>query len=111
VSNSGYAAAAKDQFNLVVCENEMKFDQTEGPIGSFKYKGGDDVSAFAVANKMKMRGHNFIWHSQSNTAKAAIHDRASGLTVMRNHIEAVGAHFKDKILEWDVLNEITDVTP
>jgi endo-1,4-beta-xylanase len=109
VSNSSYASAAKEQFNLVVCENEMKFDQTEGPIGSFKYSAGDAVSAFAVANKMKMRGHNFIWHSQSTTAQAAVHDRASGLTVMRNHIEAVGAHFKDKILEWDVLNEITDV--
>ncbi len=105
---SGYATAAKSQFNMVVCENEMKFESVERTIGQFNYSGGDGVSDFAAANQMKMRGHNFIWHSQSTSAQNAVKDRASGLTIMRNHIEAVGAHFKDKIYEWDVLNEITD---
>src|SRR5690606_21911866 len=59
-------------------------------------------------NQMKMRGHTFVWHSQSGSADRAITDRASGLKVMRDHIEAVGGHFKEKIYEWDVLNEITD---
>jgi endo-1,4-beta-xylanase len=107
VTNSSYANVAKAQFNMVVCENEMKFDNTEGPIGTFKFNGGDQVATFATANNMKMRGHTFVWHSQSNTASAAIRDRATGLTVMRNHIEGVGTHFKSKIHEWDVLNEIT----
>jgi endo-1,4-beta-xylanase len=106
-ATSAYSKAAGEQFNMVVCENEMKFESTESPIGSFKYNGGDGVSAFAVANNMKMRGHNFIWHSQSGSAQSAVRDRTTGLTVMRNHIEAVGGHFKTKILEWDVLNEIT----
>jgi endo-1,4-beta-xylanase len=108
VSNatSGYATAAKN-FNMVVCENEMKFDNTERTIGQFSYNGGDGVSAFAVANQMKMRGHTFIWHSQANTADNAINDRTSGLKVMRDHITAVGGHFKEKIHEWDVINEIT----
>jgi endo-1,4-beta-xylanase len=109
VSNatSAYATTAKTQFNMVVCENEMKFESTERTIGQFSYTGGDGVSAFAVASQMKMRGHNFIWHSQSGSAQSAAKDRTSGLTVMRNHIEAVGGHFKTKIHEWDVLNEIT----
>lgn len=106
VSNSAYATQAKN-FNMVVCENEMKFDNTEGPIGTFKYNGGDAVSKFAADNGMKMRGHTFIWHSQSNTAQSAVKDRTSGLKVMRDHITAVGGHFKEKIYEWDVLNEIT----
>ncbi len=112
VSNatSEYATALKTQFNLVVCENEMKFDGTEPSLGRFTYGGGDGVSAFAVASKMKMRGHNFIWHSQATAAQAAVHDRASGLKVMRDHITAVGGHFKEQILEWDVLNEIVDNT-
>ncbi len=104
-ASSAYSTAAKTQFNMTVCENEMKFESTENPIGTFKYTGGDGVSAFSVANGMKMRGHNFIWHSQSTSASKAITSREAGLTVMRNHITAVGTHFKDKILEWDVLNE------
>lgn len=104
---SGYATQAKGQFNMVVCENEMKFESTERTIGTFSYTGGDGVSAFAVANQMKMRGHTFVWHSQSGSAQNAIKDRASGLKIMNDHIVAVGGHFKEKIHEWDVLNEIT----
>lgn len=94
-ANSDYATALKTQFNLVVCENELKFDGTEPSIGKFNYGGGDGVYAFAAANKMKMRGHNFIWHSQAGAAQAAIHDRVSGLKVMRDHITAVTAKRKE----------------
>jgi endo-1,4-beta-xylanase len=104
---SAYATTAKTQFNIVVCENEMKFESTERTIGQFSYTGGDGVSTFAEASQMKMRGHTFIWHSQSSSAQSNVRDRTSGLTIMRNHIEAVGGHFKTKIHEWDVLNEIT----
>ncbi|MEO7427625.1 MAG: endo-1,4-beta-xylanase [Fibrobacteria bacterium] len=106
-ATSAYATIVKQQFNMVVCENEMKFEGTENPIGTYKYTGGDAVYTFAAANGMKMRGHNFIWRDQAGPAKNAIHDRTTGLTIMRNHIENVGGHFKTKILEWDVLNEIT----
>ena len=64
-ATSAYATAAKGQFNMVVCENEMKFESTERTIGQFTYTGGDNVHNFAAANQMKMRGHTFIWHSQS----------------------------------------------
>ena len=104
-ASGAYATAAKTQFNLAVCENEMKFENTENPIGTFKYTGGDGVYDFASANGMKMRGHTFVWHSQSTSARNAVTNRETGLTIMRNHITAVGGHFKEKILEWDVLNE------
>lgn len=106
-ASSAYATQAKAQFNMVVCENEMKFESTERTIGQFSYTGGDGVHTFAAANQMKMRGHTFIWHSQSGSAQNAIRDRTSGLKIMRDHIDAVGGHFKEKIYEWDVLNEIT----
>src|SRR3954471_7448799 len=80
---AAYTVAAKTQFNMAVCENEMKFESTENPIGTFNYKGGDGVYAFVSANKMKMRGHNFVWGGQSSSAQAAVHDRTTGLTVLK----------------------------
>jgi endo-1,4-beta-xylanase len=104
-ASSAYATIVKTQFSMVVCENEMKFESTESPIGTYKYGGGDGVAAFAKANNIKLRGHNFIWHSQSTPAQSAVTDRTSGLKVMHGHIENVGTHFKDDVYEWDVLNE------
>ncbi len=107
VSNAAYATQAKQHFNMAVCENEMKFESTERTIGQFSYSGGDQVASFAQTNSMKMRGHTFIWHSQSGSAQNTGNNRADKLTIMKRHIDSVGGHFKTKIHEWDVLNEIT----
>lgn len=105
-STTAYTTILKTQFNQVVCENEMKFQPTENSRGKFSYGGGDRVYDFAKANGMTMRGHTLVWHSQSGWA-SSITGRSEILSVMRTHIDSVGGHFKDKILEWDVLNEIT----
>jgi endo-1,4-beta-xylanase len=106
-NNAAYKTLAKDQFNMVVCENEMKFQPSEPSRGKFNYSGGDQVYTFANANGMKMRGHNFLWHSQSGWASTYNGSRTEMLSIMKTHIDSVGGHFKTKILEWDVLNEIT----
>ena len=106
VSNATYAAAVKAQFNTVVCENETKWESTERSRGSFSYSGSDQVAKFATDNNMKMRGHTFVWHSQSGYA-SSVTNKATLIADMENHIDKVGTHFKGKIYEWDVLNEIT----
>jgi endo-1,4-beta-xylanase len=53
-----------------------------------------------------MRGHTFVWHSQSGYA-SSVTNKATLIADMENHIDKVGTHFKDKVFEWDVLNEIT----
>ncbi|MBW8886889.1 MAG: endo-1,4-beta-xylanase [Fibrobacteres bacterium] len=102
-----YVTLAKT-LNLFVCENDMKFQPTEPSQGKFSYSGGDGLYDFAKANNSRMRGHNFIWHSQSGWAATVNGTRDQMLSIMRTHIDSVAGHFKGKILEWDVLNEITD---
>jgi endo-1,4-beta-xylanase len=106
-ATSAYATTVKQQFSMVVCENEMKFQPTEPSEGKFSYNGGDGVAKFAADNNMKMRGHNFLWHSQSGWASSKNGSRQVMLDIMKRHIDSVGGHFKTKIHEWDVLNEIT----
>ena len=42
----------KTQFNVVVAENEMKFDATEPKENEFNYTKGDKMIAYAQANNM-----------------------------------------------------------
>lgn len=104
-----------DQFNMVVCENEMKFDATEPSQGSFNYYYGDKTVDFAQKHNMRVRGHALVWHSQvaswvsSDGKKNDKNFTADELqAIIKNHIDNVVTHWKGKVAEWDVCNEILD---
>lgn len=103
------------QFNMVVCENEMKFDATEPNQGEFNYYNGDRLVDFAQKHNMRVRGHALVWHSQvaswvSKDGKKndKNYTQEQLLDIMKNHIYNVAAHFKGKVAEWDVCNEVLD---
>jgi endo-1,4-beta-xylanase len=104
-SNQNYKDIVRTEFNTVVCENDMKWASTQPSRGQFNYAGGDRVVGFASTNGMKVRGHTFVWHSQAGWVANYNGSRAEMLAAMKTHIENVGAHYKGKILEWDVVNE------
>lgn len=98
------------QFNIIVAENAMKFDQLEPSRGRFTWQRGDDLAAFAAQNGMALRGHNLLWHQASDwiaNASGGL-SRAEMQAILKNHIDSVVTHFKGKILEWDVVNEAID---
>ncbi len=103
------------QFNMVECENEMKFDATEPTQGEFNYYNGDRVVAFAQKHNLRVRGHALVWHSQVASwvsADGKKNDKKFTqqelLDIMKNHIDNVVTHWKGKVAEWDVCNEVLD---
>ena len=94
-------------FNMVVGENAMKFDATEPRRGQFNYSGGDQIVNFALKHDMEVRGHTLAWHSQTSQW---VHDgnysKKEMLAILKNHIFNVVGHWKGKITEWDVVNEV-----
>ena len=85
-----YEQIHKAQFNVVVAENEMKFDATEPQEGRFNYGNGDKMVKYAQQNGMRVRGHALAWHSQVpgwvNNYK---NDKQKLLKVLKNHIQNV----------------------
>lgn len=105
----------KKHFNMVVPENNLKFDSVEPSRNYFSYGGGDAVANLAKANNMYMRGHTLAWHNQlpqwvSVDGKKNDKDwtKQQLLDILKNHIMNVVGHYKGKIAEWDVVNECLD---
>jgi len=113
--NSQEAAIAGREFNMLVGENEMKFDATEPSRGQFNYSGSDAVMEAAAKNSQIVRGHTLAWHSQvpawvSKDGRKNDHNYSKSelLAILKNHIENVVGKYKGRITEWDVCNEVLD---
>lgn len=101
-----YEQVHKTQFNIVVAENEMKFDATEPSENRFNYNNGDKMVRYAKQNGMRIRGHALAWHSQvPNWVNNYKNDKKKLLSVLKNHIDNVVGHWKGQVDEWDVVNE------
>ncbi|MFD9568717.1 endo-1,4-beta-xylanase [Streptomyces sp. NPDC059982] len=104
LGDSAYTTIAGREFNTVTPENEMKPDATEPQQGQFNFAAGDRVYNWAVQNGKQVRGHTLAWHSQ----QPGWMQNLSGSTLrqaMTNHINGVMAHYKGKLVQWDVVNE------
>lgn len=117
VDNAGDARTnlIAKQFNMVVCENEMKFDAIEPNQNQFEYYHGDRLVKFAQKNNMYVRGHTLAWHQQvpgwlTEDGKKNTYNRSRKelLAILKNHIKNVVTHYKGKVKEWDVANEVLD---
>ena len=103
------------QFDMLVAENEMKFETLQPSRNVFSYGAADNLVAFAKRHNMIVRGHCLAWHSQvpewvSSDGKKNDKgwSRNEALQILENHINNVAGHYKGKVKEWDVVNECLD---
>ena len=100
-----YAALIKQQAGMVVAENSMKFGPTQPAPDRFAFEEADALFAFAQANGIKVRGHNFVWHEALPDWFAGYVTDANAQAVMVNHIETVAGRYAGRVQSWDVVNE------
>src|ERR1700676_3222935 len=61
LTEEAFVTALVSNFNMVEPENAMKWSAIRPDRHSFRFRGGDQVVAFARAHGMKVRGHNLAW--------------------------------------------------
>ncbi len=112
--NSTYDILVKDNFNILVAENEMKFDAMEPSKGVFSFSKPDILVNFAQKYGKQVRGHTLCWHNQlpswitaglTNGVANGTFTRASLQAILKNHITTIVTRYKGKIQQWDVVNE------
>jgi endo-1,4-beta-xylanase len=62
--------------------------------------------AFAKANKLEVRCHNLVWHSQLPLwVSSGNFTNATLISIMENHIKNLAGRYKNQCTQWDVVNE------
>ena len=105
-SDPSYGEIIAREFNLVTCENAMKFGPLRPARDQFAFADADRIVAFAQGHGMKVRGHTLIWHRMLPdwlTQHNLSYDDC--IDPVRSHIHIVTAHYRGQIMAWDVVNE------
>jgi endo-1,4-beta-xylanase len=91
-------------FDSLTPENEMKWQTIEPRPGVFSFAAADKLVAFAAANKIRMRGHTLVWHSQLAPWVKGLSPNELRAAMVR-HVRSVVEHYEGKVAAWDVVNE------
>lgn len=111
-------------YNCLVAENVMKPAAIHPSEANYYWFKADKIVQFAADNHMEMRFHTLIWHEQcpnwffydgegkdmaaeTDPARRAA-DKALLLKRVEDHVTAIVGRYKDRILSWDVVNEVMD---
>lgn len=109
-----YRALVERECNIIVAENEMKWQGLEPARDAMRFGPADAMLAWARDKGMAMRGHNLFWQAEKWLPAWVAHedfgaDPKRGVEqLMRKHVQTVCGHYGDAIISWDVVNEAVD---
>ncbi|MHB8130674.1 MAG: sugar-binding protein [Mobilitalea sp.] len=125
LADETYTNNLLSQYNSITAENDMKpealLDQVASVSGGAiicNFTKMDQYCDYAVAHGLKMRGHTFVWHSQTPTwffregfdANGAYVDVATMDLRLQQFMNQVFGHIKEKYPDlfyaYDVCNEV-----
>ena len=101
------------EFSSITAENVMKWQLVEPTRGQLDFTAADQLVAAAQRNHQGVRGHTLLWHNQLPTwLTDGVASGAIGTdelrAILRRHIIDEVTHFKGKLYQWDVVNEVID---
>lgn len=101
-----YATRVKNEFSSITAEYQMKMDPIFVSPGNYNFIAGDNIVAFAAANKMTVHAHALIWY----LAVPSFVQNFTGTNqefedMVHKYITDVVTHYKGKVASWDVVNE------
>ena len=105
-----YRALMARQCNIVVAENETKWQALQPAPGAYDFGPADEMFAWARKEGMAIRGHTLIWQAPKwlpdwvNKLDLGSKPVGQAEAVLREHIKTVCTHYAD-VVSHDVVNE------
>ena len=113
-NNPAYAALLERDCQLLVPENEMKWEYQSSAENVYDWTRADQMLTYAESKGMEMRGHTMLWYIQERlpawlrSYAMGSDPRATAERIVRTHVQNTARHFGNRIKSWDVINEAVD---
>ena len=110
-ANPAYAAILERECELLVPENELKWQWTRPAADRFEFRQMDAIVDYGTARGFKMRGHTLLWVPPQWYPKwLTSHDfgvrpAAAAEAMLVGHVRTVVRRYGTKIYSYDVVNE------
>ena len=112
--NPDYAALLERDCDILVPENEFKWQRLRPDAAKFDVTRFADMLDYAEAKGMAMRGHTLLWHKTQffpkwlNQFDFGPNPRAKGEQLLTDHIRTLCRLYGDRVVSFDVVNETID---
>ncbi len=100
-----YAAHFADECGMLVPENVLKMGPVHPEPERYNFAPADFMAEFCAKNKMAMRGHTLVWHSQPWPWLQTTVSAQNARKYLEDHIRTVAGRYKGRMHSWDVVNE------
>ena len=106
-----YRALMARECNMIVAENETKWQAVQPRPGVFDFAAADELFAWARKERMFIRGHTMMWQSPKwlpdwvNQLDLGAQPATRAESVLREHIKTVCGHLGKDVISYDVINE------
>ena len=113
-ANPAYAAILERECELLVPENEMKWQAIRPAAGVFDFSRFDPMVEYAMVEGFKLRGHTLLWAPEKWYPKWLVEydfgarPGQSAEALLRNHVQTVCRRYGDRIYSYDVVNEAVE---
>ena len=110
-ANPAYAAILERDCNLVVPENELKWQWTRPGPGKYDFRQFDAIVDNAIKRNMSVRGHTLFWYPEKwypkwlATHGFGVRRAASAEALLSDHVRTVCRRYGTRIYSYDVVNE------
>ena len=110
-ANPAYAAILEREAELLVPENELKWQWTRPSASQFDFRQLDAIVDYATAHGFKMRGHTLLWLPEKWYPKWLLaHDfgpqpARAAEAMLTEHVRTVTRRYGQRIYSYDVVNE------
>lgn len=103
-----YMSRVRAECGIVTGETAFKWGELRPKPDEWNWKPANAVMAFAARRGIQTRGHTLLWHEHNPQWLIDALTPATAERLLTTHIQAVTGHCRDRVVQWDVVNEVLE---